>query len=106
MDGEKQAEFLRSLWLKKTHLGLKKDLSLTPEIFGHELLVTGLYIWGRAGSRDSIVLASIPCDIVLYNETDSSQIAPPSEYLLFRLHDLQEFPYTAAVRTHPTEEEE
>ncbi len=102
-DFDEKVAFLKSLNQPRIDLGLKRDLSLDPQLFGRNLLVKGLYIWGRALSEKSLTLAQIECNVILYNETDREKVIVPEGYLLFRLHDLQEFPYLAAVRVREEE---
>ncbi|RJP21775.1 MAG: hypothetical protein C4527_22950 [Candidatus Omnitrophota bacterium] len=96
-------ELLNKLHAPRVYLGIKKDFSLSLEIFGHELLIRGLFIWGRALTEDSRKLSTMDCDVILYNETDIQKVSPPPGFLLFRIRDLQEFPYVAAVRIRADE---
>lgn len=98
-------EFLKKLHRPRVDLAIRKDLSESPEIFGHVLLVKGLYIFGRHLISDSVELSRIECDVILYNETDAKKIQAPEGCLLFRMRDLQEFPYIAAVKAHKPEPE-
>ncbi len=97
---EEKVSLVNKIHVPRTYLGIKKDLSQSPEIFGHELLVRGLYIWGRAFTENSRKLSEIECDMILFNETDPLKVSAPEGYTLFRIRDLQEFPYVAAVRVH------
>lgn len=81
-------------------LGIKRDLSLTPELFGKQLIVTGLFIWDRAKTENSLILSKIACDVILYNETAFDKVNPPPGYEVFQIRDLQEFPYVCAVKVH------
>jgi len=101
---EDQAAFLKGLRSPRLDLGLKLDLAQQPEIFGHVLKVQGLFIWGHAFTEESHILSELECDVILFNETDASKVEAPEGYWLFRLRDLQEFPYIAAVRIHYEEE--
>ena len=103
MKREEITAFLYGLHKLRVDLGLKLDLSRQPEIFGHVLKVRGLYIWGHTFTEESHTLSELECDVILYNETDAAKIEAPEGFLLFRLHDLQEFPYIAAVRIHQEE---
>ncbi len=101
MTYEEKVNFLKQTLTKRPYyLGIKKDLSRSPEIFGHELRMRGLYIHGRALTETSKILSSIECDVILYNETNPQKVSPPEGYDLFRIKDLQEFPYIAAIRIH------
>ncbi|MEW6239163.1 MAG: hypothetical protein AB1656_27590 [Candidatus Omnitrophota bacterium] len=104
MKREEQAAFFKNLRRPRIDLGLKLDLSQQPEIFGHVLKVRGLYIWGHIFTAESHTLSELECDVILYNETDAAKVEAPEGFLVFRLHDLQEFPYIAAVRIHQEEE--
>ena len=81
-------------------LGIKRDLSLTPELFEKTLKVTGLFIWDRAKTETSLTLSQIECDVILYNETAADKVKPLPGYEVFQIRDLQEFPYLCAVRVH------
>lgn len=81
-------------------LGIKRDLSLTPEWFGKTLKITGLFIWDRAKTETSITLSKIEFDVILYNETAADKVIPPPGFEVFQIRDLQEFPYICAVRVH------
>ena len=95
---EKKQALLKRLHRRKAQLAIKLDLSIRPEIFKQRLKVTGIYLYGRAFSEESKQLSEIELDIIAYNEIDLTQITPPEDHLIFRLRDLQEFPYSAAVQ--------
>jgi len=99
-----QIAFLKSLCRPRVALGIKMDLSLSPELFGHELLVKGLFLWGRALTEESLLLSACGCDVILFNEFNPERVSCPEGYDLFQIRDLQEFPYLAAVRIHAEEE--
>lgn len=92
--------FLQGLQKPWVSLAIRKDLSLEPELFGRELRIKGLYIHGRANAEPSRVLSGLECDVILLNETDPQKITVPRDYVLFRMRDLQEFPYLALVKVH------
>lgn len=100
MNLEEKIEFFATEVTKYTTLGIKRDLSLTPELFGKTLKVKGLFIWERAKIPVSLKLAGIECDVILYNETAVDKVKPPPDYSLFHIRDLQEFPYVCAVKVH------
>jgi hypothetical protein len=97
---EEQIAFFKTEVTKHMTLGIKRDLSLTPELFGKTLKVKGLFIWERAKIQVSLTLSTIECDVILYNETAADKVKPPLGYELFHIRDLQEFPYVCAVRVH------
>ncbi len=103
MNYEEQAAFLKSLNQPRRFLGIKKDLSLEPGLFGRQLSVKGLYLWGHVFSEESQLLSRLECDVILYNETDKQKVQAPEGYDVFRIRDLQEFIYVAAVRVHKQE---
>lgn len=100
MNFEEKIEFFETEVIKHRTLGIKRDLSLTPELFGKTLKIRGLFIWERAKIPVSLTLSTIECDVILYNETAVDKVKPPPDYLLFHIRDLQEFPYVCAVKVH------
>lgn len=86
---------------RRLNLGLRRDLSLQPDLFGHQLQLKGLYIWGRALSHESRILAETDFNAILFNETDPAKVEAGEGYQLFTLRDLQEFPYLIALRMIP-----
>lgn len=103
MNHEEKETFLKALVKKYMTLGIKLDLSCSPELFGKELRIKGLFVWGRVKQPESIQLANIECDIIIYNQTAMDKVHPPMDYHIFQLRDLQEFPYIAAVKVHHDE---
>lgn len=77
-----------------------RDLSKEPEIFGRNLVVRGLFIYKLSSIWMSEFLSPIPFDAIVYNEIDLNKVVIPAGYIKVRLRDLQEFPYTAALRVH------
>lgn len=98
---QEKVEFLSQLNESGKRLAWRKDLSLEPELFGRPLRAKGIYLYDRPFAAESRQLASLELDLVLYNETDAMKIKQPEGYDLFRLFDLQEFPYLAAARVPP-----
>ena len=96
-------DILESLHNKKAQLAIKLDLSKRPDMFNRLLRVTGIYLYGRAFREDSLRISELELEMILYNKIDMSEIEPPEDSLVFRLRDLQEFPYCAAVRIAPPE---
>ncbi len=103
MDDSEITAYFAQLYRRRFALGIREDLSLHPDWFGRELEITGLFIWSRAQNELSQRLATVKFDVILYNETNPQAVQVPEGYLLFRLYDLQEFPYLAAVRVHHDE---
>lgn len=98
MKYQEAVEFLEKLNRPRVDLAIRKDFSLTPEIFGHQLLVKGIYIHGRAFADESKVLSQLEWAMIVYNETDFQKVKAPEDFLLFHIRDLQEFPYITAIK--------
>lgn len=92
---------LKSLHDRQSQLAIKKDLSKEPDIFKTPLRLSGVYLYGRAFSETSKRLSTLELDMIIFNKIRLEEIIPPEGYLVFRLRDLQEFPYSAAVRVPP-----
>jgi len=91
---------MRNLNAGRYTLGIRKDLSKEPELFGKPLRIKGLYVWGRLKSITSLAIQNMEFDIILHNETDPKNVPPPKDYMVFKIKDLQEFPYIAWVKAH------
>lgn len=98
MSPEDPDALLARLKSRRAELAIHKDLSEAPEWFGRELKIRGLYVWGRAFGDESRALSEVELLAILYNETLWERVSPPEGYALFRLRDLNDVAYFAAVK--------
>ncbi len=75
-----------------------RDLSLEPEIFGKRLIVRGIFLYKKRHHWFSQLIATVSFEVILFNEIDLQNVSIPPGFIRVRLRDLQEFPYTAAIR--------